>query len=268
MTDAVARSEALEATRSSFLNTAELLENIISFIPRAQILTGALQVSHLWKKTIDTSPTLKTLLWRGSLILSPRGNTHDPTATEEHRRVFSCRSNFEIPTKQAFGMPIYSGSVELNGHLFSGGPPRCDMFASGQISNLFPEPLPRRPADPSIPLEWHKEGVMSWFMTLRPIGPVHGRVRPSFADMFITSPPITTAQVSVYMWSSKMAVVPLWVCASVYDRRGITYAIAAEAIEKIRSCIPPRDHKGTEYIPPMICFVADGKKVLLEVPEI
>jgi hypothetical protein len=109
-----------------------------------------------------------------------------------------------------------------------------------------------------------KEGVMSWFMTLRPI---YGRVRPSFADMFITSPPITTAQVSVYMWSSKMAVVPLWVCASVYDRRGITYAIAAEAIEKIRSCIPRRDHKGTEYIPPMICFVADGKEVSLEVPE-
>ena len=258
---------ALEASRAGVLDTPELLENIIASMPRAQILTGAMGVSRRWKYTIETSPTIKTLLWRGSLVLSPRGNTHDPTATEEHERVFSCRSNFQVATKQAFGVPMYSGRIELNEHLFTGGPPRKDMFASGKPSGLFPEPRPRRQIDPSIPLEWHKEGVMSWFMTLRPIGPVHGRVRPSFADMFITSPPITTAQVSVCMWSSKMAVVPLWVCASVYDRRGITYAIAAEAIEKIRSCIPPRDHKGTEYIPPMICFVADGKEVSLEVPE-
>jgi hypothetical protein len=266
VTDAVARSEALEATRASVLNTAELLENILSFVPRAQILTGAMRVSHLWKKTIDTSPTIKTLLWRGSLVLSPRGNTHDPTAAEEHRRVFACQSNFAIPTKQAFGVPVYSGRIELNEHLFTGGPPRRDMFASGKPSGVFDEPGPRRPADASIHSEWHKEGVMQWALTLKHTDRPGG-VRPSFLDMFITSSPITAAQVSVYMWSSEWAVFPLWVCASVYDRRGITYAVAAEAISKIRSCIPPRKHCGNEFMPPMICFVVGEKEVSVEVPE-
>jgi hypothetical protein len=225
-----------------------------------------MQVSHLWKDTIETSPTIKTLLWRGSLVLSPRGNTHDPTATAEHRRVYSCRSNFQIPTKQAFGVPIYSGRIELNEHLISSGPPRWDMFVSGKSYGFFPEPLPRRRLDPSIPREWHKEGVMQWTYAMRN---THrpGRVRPSFLDSFITSPPITTAQVSVYMWSSVMAMIPIFVCASVYDRRGITYAIAADAIRRIKSGIPPMDFRYEEGIPPMICFVADGKDVSVEVPE-
>jgi hypothetical protein len=261
-----AKRMALEASRAAVLDTPELLENIIASMPRAQILTGAMGVSRRWKYTIETSPTIKTLLWRGSLVLSPRGNTHDPTSTEEHERVFSCRSNFQVATKQAFGVPMYSGRIELNEHLFTGGPPRKDMFASGKPSGLFPEPRPRRQIDPSIPLEWHKEGVMSWVYTLK-YRPGLGRVRPSFLNMFITSPPITTAQVSVYMWSVVMAVEPLWVCASVYDRRGITYAVAAEAIHKIRSCIPPRDHRAADYIPAMICFVAHGKEFSVDISE-
>ena len=166
---------ALEASRAGVLDTPELLENIIASMPRAQILTGAMGVSRRWKYTIETSPTIKTLLWRGSLVLSPRGNTRDPTATEEHERVFSCRSNFQVATKQAFGVPMYSGRIELNEHLFTGGPPRKDMFASGKPSGLFPEPRPRRQIDPSIPLEWHKEGVMSWVYTLK-YRPELGRV--------------------------------------------------------------------------------------------
>jgi hypothetical protein len=261
------RRLALEASRNAVLDTPELLENIIACIPRAHILTAAMRVSQHWKKTIETSPTIRTLLWRGNLVLSPRGGTHDPTAIVEHRRVFSCHSNFQVPTKQAFGMPIYSGSIELNEHLFTGDPPKKDMFTTGKSYGLFSEPGPIRPANPFIPAECHKEGRMSWVYKVNH-KPRTGKVRPSFLDMFITSPPITTAQVSVYMWSCVMAVFPLWVCASVYDRRGITYAIAAEAIHKIRSCIPPRDHRGEDYIPPMICFVADGKKLSVDILEV
>ena len=79
--------------------------------------------------------------------------------------------------------------------------------------------------------------------------------------MFITSPPITAAQVSVFMWSSVMAVPQIWVCATVYDRGGITYATAADVVRRIKRAIPPHQFVGNEYLPPMIAFVADGKKV-------
>jgi hypothetical protein len=266
----IEQKRRLEASRTAVFKMAEILEHILSLVPRADILTGALQVNRLWKRTIENSPTIKILLWHGSLVLSPRGNKHDLTATEEHRRVFSCESNFQVPTKQAFGVPIYSGSVELNEHLFSGGPPRRDLFSGPEYKyGVFNEPIPRRLPDPSIPRDSHKEGVMSWAYSL---GDTDGpgtvtTVRPSFLDMFITSPPITTAQITVYMWSDVMSVSPLWVCASVYDRRGITYARAAEAIKAIKRGIPARHFGDYEYMQPMICFVADGKKVSVEVSE-
>lgn len=250
--NSIARRMALHASSTSALNTMEILEAIISFMPRAEILTRAQRVSLLWKEIIETSPTIQTLLWRGSQVLSPHGNTHDPTAIREQRSVFACLSSFLAPTKQAFGVPIYSGSIELNEQFFS-TVPRNDMFEG--IHNHVTRFAPRRL---TIPPETFKEGVMEWahnqMLSVRA-----GRTRPTYLDMFITTPPITAAQVSIYMWSSDLSVFPLWVCATVYDRNGITYVLAAETVQKIKASIPPDRFMSNAYMPPMISFVADEK---------
>jgi len=248
--DASTRSVALGASQAAVLNTMELLESIISFIPRPDILTKAMRVSRTWKKTIDTSPTIQTLLWRGSLVLSPYGNTHDPNNPHEQWLVFNSTSNFNAPTKQAFGVPMYSDYIELNELYFSA--PRDDEYTG------YKNHIKRFRGIRAVAPDRFKDGPMSWAYKQTYI--LEG-IRPSWLYMFITSPPITAAQVSVFMWSSVMAVPQIWVCATVYDRGGITYATAADVVRRIKRAIPPHQFVGNEYLPPMIAFVADGKKV-------
>lgn len=55
---------AIDAARKAVLETTELLENIISFLPVTDILTKVQRVSRAWNTLIESSSTIQTRLWR------------------------------------------------------------------------------------------------------------------------------------------------------------------------------------------------------------
>jgi hypothetical protein len=127
----------------------------------------------------------------------------------------------------AVGAPMYTESVLLNEQFFSGYRYIGVFKTSNNLS--YPSTVTNR---------LFREGDMTWAFE-----PVGTGVRPSWLDMFVTPPPITAAQISVYMSKLDGATVPLQLFATVYDRRGITYAIAAEAVKKIKASVSPREFR-------------------------
>jgi hypothetical protein len=203
--EAASTSQAL----ITVLDTPELLETIVSFLPYHKILTSAQQVSTFWKNAIKASPRIQTLLWRGSRVLSPHGSTYDPTATDKHSRAIYGTSEVFITVMRAVGAPRYTESVLLNEQFFSGYK-YIGVFRTSH-NHSYPTIATRR---------LFREGDMSWAFE-----PVSTGARPSWLDMFVTSPPITAAQVSVYMRSPDDAPLATHRFATVYDRGGITYAM-------------------------------------------
>lgn len=67
--------------------------------------------------------------------------------------------------------------------------------------------------------------------------------RPSWSDMYLIEPPITVAQVSVYLVKSHDAVVHglfncAYVSATVRERKGLTFAIMLDTMEKMAAQAP------------------------------
>jgi hypothetical protein len=69
-------SMATTKARDVVLHTPELLKNIISFLPVPDILTEARRISQLWNNVAADSPSIETRLWlksRDSDVASPMG---------------------------------------------------------------------------------------------------------------------------------------------------------------------------------------------------
>lgn len=94
-----------DAARRAVFDTPELLENIISFLPMADILSKAQRISRAWKAVIQSSHSIQVKLWlkpEVQQVLQPFQTVSDPTKVQ--RGWFS----------SLVGMPIYTHSVQLN----------------------------------------------------------------------------------------------------------------------------------------------------------
>jgi hypothetical protein len=65
--------------------------------------------------------------------------------------------------------------------------------------------------------------------------------RQTWVDKYITSPPITVAQMSAYVQPAERKRRAKWIYASVYDPHGITYGTMAEVLKKLRASERARD---------------------------
>lgn len=64
------------AAADKVLQTAELLEHIMSYLPPFELLTTTIRVCCYWKQTIDSSPAIQEKLWmrsRAASTVSPYG---------------------------------------------------------------------------------------------------------------------------------------------------------------------------------------------------
>lgn len=93
-----------DAARKAVFNTPELLENIISFVPPAEILTKVQRLSRQWKEAVDSSPAIRGKLW----MMVPNTTAIQPTyVINEH-----CALPF--PPCSKLGIPVYSRTVTFN----------------------------------------------------------------------------------------------------------------------------------------------------------
>jgi hypothetical protein len=68
--------------------------------------------------------------------------------------------------------------------------------------------------------------------------------RQTWVDKYITSPPITAAQISAYVQPDDHKRGAGWIYATIYDPHGITYGTTAEVLKKLRvseSVRPPEE---------------------------
>jgi hypothetical protein len=224
------RSKTPHANRNEVLNTTELLERIISFLPPSDILTKAQKVSSAWKDTIAAPHTVQTLVWQPPFdqILRPSVHSHAIEATHDDELAEMCmEGQAELYEKSSVidlvtGVPKYSAAVTFQDLFFTGfkGP---DFGQKGLAVSIE-----------AIPIGYLHTATMDWTDDLNTTS--HG-ARQTWADKYITSPPITAAQMSVYLWTKDIRSRG-WKYATVYDPQGITYGTTVEVLKKLRAPEP------------------------------
>lgn len=239
----ITRSMTTDASRRAVFNTTELLEKVISFLAPFEILTKVQRVSSGWKNTIANSPTVQALLWRPRVtrVLTPSVHSHEIEATSDNpnaalylRYPFISRV-FEGDL--ATGIPKYSEAVAFQ-ELFFTKPGGADK--DGVMELLFVD---------ATAIGDINTALLSWVYDMETTS--HGS-RPTWCDVYITLPPITTAQMSVFLKTTSE--VSEWIYVTVYDRNGITYGTTIGVLNKMRG---PRPAWNSEELG-RICFVAEG----------
>jgi hypothetical protein len=260
------RSKTADASRQAVLNTTELLENIVSFIPPFNILAKAQRVSSGWKDTIAASPTVQTLVWKPRVahILSPSAYSHEIEATRNDKRAklqfgWYIAENSSIDVL-AFGVPKYSEAAAFQELFFNGLRPRpdeieefTDLADLEEFAELDAIDKYLAVSIERIPIGYLHSAEMDWADDL--INPSH-ETRQTWLDRHITSPPITAAQMCV--WVQPVDFMGNgFVYATVYDPRGITYGTAVEVLKKMNaSDNTPADEKYAGFT--SISFVTDA----------
>jgi hypothetical protein len=261
------QSKTAGASQKEVFNTTELLENIISFLPPSEILTNAQRVSSGWKDTIAASPTVQTLVWKPRVahILSPSAYSHEIKATRNDKRAklqfgWYIAENSSIDVL-AFGVPKYSEAAAFQELFFKGlrpdrprpnepveiGPMNEFDTEEDKVDKYLAVSIER------IPIGYLHSAEMDWADDL--INPSH-ETRQTWLDRHITSPPITAAQMCV--WVQPVDFMGNgFVYATVYDPRGITYGTAVEVLKKMNaSDNTPADEKYAGFT--SISFVTDA----------
>jgi len=230
-------------SRTAVLETTELLENVLSYLFKIDILINAQSVSPYWNTLVAKSPQIQLMPWgpRDTRLLSPSGQTHEiaPTQNDAAATVFFDSSDREMnqTIKLATGMPIYSAPAAFK-PLF---PTEVLVRQDASLKHLYAF----SPCPPIGAIGVRRTAVMSWIIDIYIGAP--GK-RPSWFDQYITSPPIKAAQLCVYSGGDSR-----WVSATVYDPNGITYGIAAEALQKMGD--PFLD--SSSHFTPMMSFIAN-----------
>lgn len=104
-------SSTITAARDAVLNTPELFEAILSFLPVGIILCRCQRVCKNWKRTIATSPTIQTKLWFKSEASRPISpdlfSAHHPLMTRPE-------THWLHKLQLELDLPVYNGMVAYN----------------------------------------------------------------------------------------------------------------------------------------------------------
>jgi hypothetical protein len=251
----ITRSMTTDASRKAVFNTTELLEKIISFLPPFDILTKTQKVSPVWKETIDNSPTVQSLLWRprGIHTLSPSAHSHQIEATRDDERAKVDLENDDYRTSSvaalATGVPKYSEAVAFNELFFTG---RVITGYHGDYETLAL-------SVETTPIGYMHTAEMEWAYDVNVTS--HDGTRQTWVDKYITSPPITVAQMGAYVhpeYHGRGTRGYKWVYATVYDPHGITYGTTAEVLKKLTACERPKDPEQKYFGWTSLCFVTEA----------
>lgn len=246
-----------EAARSAVFGTTELLENILSFLPPAAILTKAQRVSRAWHDVVKTSPKIQTKLW-----MRPE-KAAKPTSPLQFSEAYGASSGTTLRGLrkiQKFGLrrmledqlPVYSDELVMN-KLLTNRYNANALFADGCVSV---------PATIGVlrPLTVMYDAVRVLFDGLGQTIQQRRRTRQSWLNMYLTSPPITTVQVEVALpqeQGDEVVLIPSHV--TVRDEAGLTCGTIVEVIEKMREAVPNSLRSEMFYASsPAVWFVAEN----------
>lgn len=203
------------------LGTTELLDAILSLLPARDIRLYNQRVCKKWKDAIAASPTIQTKLW----LRSPLGEAISPEGTlTDHPLVTNQRLNSRYGNLD-FGVmpstPWYNCDVKPNRFLLTSSWPG------------YPPPLMTAPTLRDITAL--TSGLPTWHnITIRNIKPTLSVVQPSWIDMYLTEPPVTTARLSVSLPDPEQRGRSYdYTTASVRDLGGLTFRAVLDVMDKV-----------------------------------
>jgi hypothetical protein len=203
--------------RRDALRLPEILEQIISHLPGYTILTRAQRVSKLWKDVIDTSPVVQKKLWMG-----PRGARVSPPtgiSTEQDTHIHQPMSEFAVKALSS-GVPIYPGSFHVN-TLF----PR--LYSKQALRDN------RRLAAHYVTIVVLPRGKLNDIGIRRPMTSANKSRRPTWLNMHLTKPPITTAWIQFHVEGSSLPPIQKSIPATVRNVGGLTFGSVIDAVNRM-----------------------------------
>jgi len=200
-----------DAARKAVFNTPELLENIISFIPPADILTKVQRLSRQWKDVVESSRIIRKQLW----LRVPSVSTVRPTSfTDAH--TFPGLAYWGTP-----GMPLYPHTVAFNPlPLESTAEPfRVSPMDERQVKSIM-EVSGSRVRPQRVKFSCQKASSRA-----------DCSFRSSWRDTYLTDPPITTAFLNLNNSNDfEGRFGPSYITLSVRDQNGLTFGMVHDAI--------------------------------------
>jgi hypothetical protein len=235
------------------LQLPEVLEQVISHLPGRTIFTHAQRVSKFWKNVIGTSPLVQKKLWLRSLS----AHISSPTGISTEQDILRTRPKFANEALSS-GVPIYPGSFHIN--------------------TLFPRLYSRQALLDNRSLPRHYVNIVELPRgKLVDIGIPRDKVsakeseRPTWLNLPLTEPPITTAWVAVvihdYLYTLRLSA--YWVDlipVTVRNDGGLTFASVIDVVDRMMA--QPAWEELTKSISVRICFVADEVEVVRPIQEL
>ena len=210
------------------LNTTELLEHIISFLPMPQVL-GKARVARNWKAVIGESPALQQKLFfrhpdnQTGVVQSVEWSPQPPIrfdilGTEHSNLLFSL-----------VNMPVYNTPIQLNPLVDWENP--ADLLVSHEMRVTQPKPIhPSLAGLTAIVGKYSRAYVHRRFP--RPKSWHWWKLKsPSWRYMYLTSPSITDVVINVpTSISGRLAT--KYLRLNVHDEHGITLGLLRDKVEE------------------------------------
>lgn len=253
-------------------DTAELFEEITSYLTARTILTCLSRVSKSWNNTINASPTIQKQLWRG-----PRATgVSAPVGLSGSHSINQIYHNPPYKYKAlTSGVPMYSGTYKVNS-LFPNSPGQRDHPSVPGIPRLHWNVAPIWKNRPAPPQQTQYVLVhMAQIMMTREQPSEWTSETPTWLDIHLAEPPISTAWIEVFAevdmtlargggtLRSGRRRPPILepVRATVRDSTGVTFGLVRDVADKIMAQ-PAYEHVAREKKPVTIriCFVVDRAK--------
>lgn len=243
------------------LAVSELLENIVVHLPARIILARMSGVSRSWNDVINASPAIQTKLWRrprSDRVSSPVGLV-EPSAIYYNSAIRDFGS----------GEPLYSGSHQIN-IVFPEAPAPLSRYQSMTHMHFGVEPVYLRNTT---------QGKTLVHVVITRDEPSEGSSEtPSWLDMHLSEPPISTVWIEVFAETEPMDpgstsedsddLTPerglTAIQATVRDSDGVTFGKVRDAVDKIvAQPYHPRIVRDKNPAAIRICFVVDSAEISL-----
>lgn len=255
------RSMVEKPAHQRTFETAELLENIIVHLPARTILADMLRVSRFWRNVINASPAIQTKLWRRPLS----DRVSSPVGLADR---YSIYYNFSV-RQITSDVPMCSGSYQINA-VFPEAPGPLHRYESMTHVRFDVEPV-------CLDKTTQKKDLVQVVMA-RHEPSEESSETPSWLDMHVSEPPITTAWIEVWVLTelAELASTRHYsedraphlgltaIQATVRDSGGVTYGMVRDAVDKILAQ-PYHPHVVRDRSPAAIriCFVVDTAEISL-----
>ena len=222
------------------LNTLELLEAVISFLPMRDILSKAQAVSRTWKATIAQSPVIQTKLW----LRTPTEEVLSPAGFSTHTFVFDRFADVMMELLFSTNKcPVYSAKVVIN-------PILKDAHTVGRAAERD-----FQPEDTSA-----NRDLVVHTVAFRRLQRTANAAQPTWNSMHLTEPRITVARIWVEVPLLGRSYPPGFsesgVSASVRDARGLTLGTVMDVFDKI-SRSTSEDHPDCEDFGLKLMFITN-----------